>query len=212
MDGTLVDTEPAWNAAQHQLVGAHGGSWSDEHAANLVGNSLLETGEYIKVHGNVPLTAAEIVDALVEELIAHLKREISWRPGALDLLADLRRHGVPCALVTMSYRRMADVVVSALPPETFAATVVGDEIANGKPHPEPYLTAARQLGVAPAECVVIEDSNTGARSGLAAGARVVAVPNIVPIDVPGVTLVPSLAGLDADWLAVEAELRRNGTA
>lgn len=208
MDGTLVDTEPAWNAAEHRLVAAYGGIWSDEHAANLVGNSLLETGEYIRVHGNVPLTAAEIVDALVEEMIEHLKRETSWRPGALDLLTDLRNHGVPCALVTMSYRRMADVVVSALPPETFAATVAGDEVTNGKPHPEPYLTAARHIGVAPDECMVIEDSNTGARSGLAAGASVVAVPNIVPIDVAGVTLVPSLVGLDAAALAAEAKLHR----
>jgi HAD superfamily hydrolase (TIGR01509 family) len=125
--------------------------------------------------------------------------------GQIELLTGLHRRGVPNALVTSSYRRMADVVISAVEPGIFATTVSGDEVRNGKPHPEPYLRAAAEIGVEPVECVVIEDSVTGARSGLAAGAHVVLVPNVVTPgaarQVPEAVVVESLAHLDASTLA-----------
>jgi beta-phosphoglucomutase-like phosphatase (HAD superfamily) len=62
MDGTLVDTEPYWIAAEYDLVQAYGGTWNDEHAHALVGNALLASGEYIREHGGVPLEPAVIVE------------------------------------------------------------------------------------------------------------------------------------------------------
>ncbi|HEX6198349.1 MAG TPA: HAD family phosphatase [Jiangellaceae bacterium] len=205
MDGTLVDTEPEWMAAEREFVEAFGGTWSDDHAMNLIGNPLLVSAEYIRTHGGVPMEPDEIVTALLDRMIARLKENVRWQIGARELLADLLRHNVPNALVTSSYRRMTEVVISALPPGTFGSTVSGDEVEQGKPHPEPYLRAAAELGVAPADCVVIEDSATGAASGLAAGARVVLVPNIATPDVarhvPGAVMLDSLAGVDARRLA-----------
>lgn len=87
---------------------------------------------------------------------------------------------MPCALVTSSYARLARLV-EALRPGTFQAVVTGDTVRHGKPHPEPYLTAAALLGVAPGACVAIEDSDNGARSAEAAGARVLVVENQVPV-------------------------------
>jgi beta-phosphoglucomutase-like phosphatase (HAD superfamily) len=63
----------------------------------------------------------------------------------------------------------------------FASVVTGDRVEFGKPHPEPYLTAAVELGVHPADCVAIEDSNTGAKSAVAAGCTVLCIPHHVPI-------------------------------
>ncbi len=54
MDGTLVDTEPYWIAAEHEIVEEHGGTWSDEYAHQLVGNDLMVSAVFIKEHGNVP--------------------------------------------------------------------------------------------------------------------------------------------------------------
>lgn len=205
MDGTLVDTEPDWMAAERDLVESFGGTWSDVHAKNLVGNPLLTSAEYIRTHGDVPMEPDDIVATLLDRMIERLKESVTWRPGARELLTDLRHHDVPNALVTSSYRRMADVVISALEPGTFAATVSGDEVGHGKPHPEPYLRAAAEIGCAPSECVVIEDSATGAASGLAAGARVVLVPNIATPGaaerVPDAVAVESLAGVDSAALA-----------
>jgi HAD superfamily hydrolase (TIGR01509 family) len=106
---------------------------------------------------------------------------VPWRPGARELLADLRANDVPCALVTMSWQRFVDPILEHLPPDSFASIVTGDRVEFGKPHPEPYLKAAAELGVEPADCVAIEDSNTGAKSAVAAGCVVLCVPNHVPI-------------------------------
>jgi HAD superfamily hydrolase (TIGR01509 family) len=201
MDGTLVDTEPYWIAAEYALVEAHGGQWSDEHAHTLVGNALLESGRYIREHGGVDLEPEVIVDRLLDEVIRDTEAEVPWRPGAQELLAALAERGVPCALVTMSYVRLAQTVVDQLPTGAFATVVTGDEVSAGKPHPEAYLTAAQRLGVDPAHCVAIEDSPTGISSAEAAGCVVLAVPHHVAIEpAPGRTIVSSLSGVTPDDL------------
>ena len=209
MDGTLVDTEPEWIATERALVMSHGGEWTDEDSKRLVGSALIEAGEYIRVRGGLLLTAEQVVENMVQRIVERLKESITWRPGARELLTDLRAHGVPCALVTMSYRQLADIVVSALPPDTFGAVITGDEVVNGKPHPEPYLRAASDLGVDIADCIVIEDSTTGARAGLASGARVVAAPNVVDVDLPGIPTVGTLVGMGAADLAAVAGTGRS---
>lgn len=184
MDGTLVETEPYWIEAEYALAEKYGGTWSTEHAMNLVGNDLIESGRYIREHMGIDLEPSLIVEELLDGVIAHVEREVPWRPGAVGLLAELNAAGLPCALVTMSYRRFVAPVLAALPPDAFTAVVTGDAVSRGKPHPEPYLKAARDLEVDPLDCLAIEDSNTGARSAEAAGCTVLVVPNHVPV-LPG---------------------------
>jgi HAD superfamily hydrolase (TIGR01509 family) len=213
MDGTLVDTEPSWIAAEHALVARHGGSWSDEHAHAIVGTPLLVGAEYIRRHGGVDLPAEVVVEQLIDQVVADVRRAVVWRPGARELLLELRAAHVPCALVTMSYARLADAVVSVLPAGTFAAVVTGDEVRHGKPHPESYLTAAARLGVPPGECVAIEDSPPGVLSARAAGAAVVAVPHVVPVPPgPGIVVLDTLEGLSAAGLAHIAGLPRRAAS
>jgi HAD superfamily hydrolase (TIGR01509 family) len=181
MDGTLVDTEPYWIATEYAMAEKYGGTWSEEHALNLVGNALLESGVYIRVHMGIDLTPQEIVDELLDGVVERVRESVPWRPGARELLAELRVNDVPCALVTMSWQRFVAPILEHLPPDTFAAIVTGDRVEFGKPHPEPYLKAAAELGVAPEDCLAIEDSNPGAKSGVAAGCVVLCVPNHVPI-------------------------------
>jgi HAD superfamily hydrolase (TIGR01509 family) len=201
MDGTLVETEPYWVQAEYEIAAEHGGTWSDEHALNLVGNDLIDSGRYIREHAGIDLEPSEIVEKLLDKVVARIEQEVPWRPGAVELLADLRAHGVRCALVTMSYRRFVAPVLAALPEDTFEVVVTGDGVSQGKPHPEPYQKAAAVLGIDPTEAVAIEDSNTGARSAEAAGCRVLVVPNHVPV-LPGErrVLVDSLEGLTAHTL------------
>jgi HAD superfamily hydrolase (TIGR01509 family) len=203
-DGTLADTEPLWIAAEYELIGQLGGTWSDEHAHQLVGNSLIDSGSYILHAINRPDLEAEwVVDQLVARVIDGLRGpNLPWRPGALDLLAASARAGVPCALVSASYRVLLDAALAALPPGTFVTSVAGDEVERGKPHPEPYERACAVLGVDSRDCIVFEDSETGARSGNAAGALVVAVPNRVAIPpAPRRVQVASLVDVDLEGLA-----------
>ena len=198
MDGTLLDTEPYWISGEWKLIDEFGDSWSDEHAHANVGADLLDAAEYMRVHGGVRLPAAEIVERLLDHVIAQLDVDVPWRPGAVELLAALRRAGVPCGLVTMSYRRFVTPVLAALPTDSFAAIITGDEVplGQGKPHPTPYLLGAAAFDADPSRCVAIEDSPTGARSALAAGCAVLAVPNVRDIaPAVGLTLFTTLAGL-----------------
>ena len=204
MDGTLVDTEPYWIEAEYAVVEAHGGTWSHEHAKALVGSDLLDSGAYIRRHGGVDREPAEIVEMLLDVVVAKVREEVPWRPGARELLTSLRAHDVPPGLVTMSWSRFSDEVVACLPPGSFATMVTGEEVSRGKPHPEPYLLAAERLGLDPGECIAIEDSPTGVRSALAAGCRVIGVPHVVDIpvelgDLPAsigqLAILPTLTGL-----------------
>ena len=202
MDGTIVDTEPYWMTAEHALVEEHGGTWSDDHAHAIVGNALLDSARYIREHGSVDLEPAQIVDRLITDVVAATVRDIPWQPGARELLTTLAEHHVPCALVTMSYTALTTPITDQLPVDTFAAVVTGDQVNDGKPHPEPYLTAMARLGVDAAGCVAIEDSPTGVASAEAAGCLVVAVPNHVPIEAaPGRVIVESLTDLDLNVLS-----------
>jgi HAD superfamily hydrolase (TIGR01509 family) len=206
MDGTLVDTEPYWIASEREVVARHGnGDWPDHHAHAIVGADLLDAAAYIAEHGEVHLPPHEIVELLLDGVVARIRERIPWRPGARELLHELHAEDVPTALVTMSWRRFVDPVVEQLPAGAFDTIVTGDEVQQGKPHPAPYLLAAAQLGVDPADCIAIEDSPTGVASALAAGCRVVGVPNVrdlTPQD--GLAIVPTLEGVDVDALVTAA--------
>jgi HAD superfamily hydrolase (TIGR01509 family) len=202
MDGTLVDTEPYWIEAETQLVNEHGnGRWTLQHGHQLVGMDLRDSARLIQELGAVKLPVDDIVNYLMDRVIDHMRVHIPWRPGARELLADLNAAGIPCALVTMSWRRFADAVINVLPPDSFVLSITGDECDNGKPHPEPYLRAAQALGVTPGSCVAIEDSVTGLRSAIAAGCRTIGVPNVVELPQSRrYRKVASLADLTIDTL------------
>jgi HAD superfamily hydrolase (TIGR01509 family) len=207
MDGTLVDTEPFWFRAETELVTAHGGTWTDADARELIGFDLLDAADHLRRVGGVDMPPVDIVNLMMDRVIEQMADQAPWQPGAVELLEALVAAGIANVLVTMSWRRLADAVVGLLPPGSFVGTVTGDEVARGKPHPDPYLAAAALVGAEAADCVAIEDSPTGARSAHAAGCFVLAVPHVV--DVPAEvthTIVPSLTAVDVP--AVRRLLRR----
>ena len=201
MDGTLVDTEPMWIEGEHELARMHGAVWTEEDSLHLVGSDLLAAARYIKQRIGGEMTPEDIVDFLGQRVASALREQQEWRPGARELIEEFRAAGVPQALVTMSYAFIAEPVVDAL---GFEAVVTGDSVTQGKPHPEPYLTAAELLGVDAAECIAIEDSRTGANSANAAGCFVIAVPHAVSVpEAPFRAIVPTLGEMSvADLLTV----------
>jgi HAD superfamily hydrolase (TIGR01509 family) len=194
MDGTLVDSEPVWARVQLDLLTSLGAIWTVEDCVNLVGSDL---GDAVKAWmARIPegaIEPEELAERMYGEVVRSLKEEVVFRPGAVELLQALNAEGIPCALVSASHRVMIDAVLAHLPPDLYDVIVAGDEVTHGKPHPEPYLTAARELGVDPADCIVIEDSPGGTASGTAAGAFVIAVPQWVTIpDAPRRLVAKSL--------------------
>jgi HAD superfamily hydrolase (TIGR01509 family) len=203
MDGTLVDTEPYWLTAETALVESYGGTWSADDGLQLVGSSLERSAIILQARG-VALGVDELVETLTDRVLEQIAEEVPWRPGARELLSELREAGVPTALVTMSIGRMAGHVAGALGFTGFDAIVSGDQVASGKPDPDCYLLAAKLLGVDPARGVVIEDSEYGVAAGVAAGMATIAVPLHVPLPAsPAYTLWGSLEGRTiADLAAV----------
>lgn len=204
MDGTLVDTEPYWMNAEITMSAEHGGHWDEQLAIDLIGQPLEVTAVMLGERAGIRGTPTEIVDELMRRVMAQIRDHgLPWRPGAPELLEQVRAAGVPCALVTMSWRRLTNIVLETLPADTFDVVVTGDEVTNGKPHPEPYLAAAAALGVDPAQCVAIEDSLPGIASATAAGTRVLAVQAKVPVPpAPGRNRLDRLDQIDL------ADLRR----
>ena len=198
MDGTLVDTEPYWLAAQDELVHSHGGTWTHEDGLSLVGSGLWHAAGILQGRG-VPLTEDQIVDTLTARVMESIETSVPWRPGALELLTSIRAAGIPTALVTMSIRSMALHVASLAPAGSFDRVVAGDDVIHSKPHPEPYLRAAELLGVDVTECVAIEDSTTGLAAAVASGAISIGVPLHSELDASlGYTIWPSLEGRSVD--------------
>ncbi len=115
MDGTLVDTEPYWIECEHELVAEFDGIWTSDDAHSIVGFDLLDAAVILRDRGGVRLEPHEIVERLLDGVIARAARQLPWRPGAARLLAECVAAGVPCALVTMSWRRLADAVMAAAP-------------------------------------------------------------------------------------------------
>lgn len=200
LDGTLVDTEPAWVEAEIALVTKYGGQWTAEDGEQMIGSALPNAAAHLRSRG-VEGSDDEIIGFLIERVLVTLAAGVPWQPGAHELLATLRDAGVPCALVTMSYRDMADQIVAGAPEGVFSAVVAGDEVTHGKPHPEPYLRGAELLGVDVRRCVAFEDSPTGMASAEASGARVVGLQRHVPVaPKPGRSRLGSLVGFTLDDL------------
>lgn len=220
MDGLLVDTEPLWFEAEREIMARLGASWTHADQAELVGGSLVKSLSYMLARaaavppdgvahpGQWPPDEATVGGWLVDSITSLIaSRGARLMPGAAELLAEVTAAGLPCALVTSSQRQVMDAVLAQLASgnprrsSPFDVTVCAADVAQTKPHPEPYLLAAELLGADPASCVVLEDSPNGVAAAEAAGCVVVVVPGVAAVPLrPGRIVVPSLRAVSAGWL------------
>jgi HAD superfamily hydrolase (TIGR01509 family) len=172
MDGTLVDTEGAWSQAAGGLARTHGVPWSAVDDDRIVGWAVPRLADHLRSRG-VQLSRAEVAERLHRAVRAQTATAMPWRPGARDLLAQVLATSIPVGLVTATYATGVGALLDAVKDLSarggFDVVITGDVVAHQKPHPEPYLRAARQLGVEPGDCVVLEDSVTGVTAALEAG-------------------------------------------
>jgi HAD superfamily hydrolase (TIGR01509 family) len=210
MDGTLVETEELWGEAMAALARQLGGKLSAGARERTVGTSMRVAMGILYADLGVQRSETELQDDArwVEDATAALmtSRGMPWRPGARELLTEVRAAGLATALVTTTPRRVADLVLDRIAAELgtlpFDVTVCGDEVPARKPDPAPYRQAMAALDVSPECSLVIEDSAVGVAAGLAAGTAVLGVPSLQPLESrAGLVLRSSLAGLTVDDLA-----------
>jgi HAD superfamily hydrolase (TIGR01509 family) len=179
LDGVLVDTEELWDDARRQIADERGGHWREDAQRAMMGMSSKEWSRYMRDAIGVPDPPEQINAEVVRRLEELYRERLPLIPGALDAV---RRIGArwPLAIASSSNRPIIDLFLELTgTSELFRATVSSEEVARGKPAPDVYLEAARRLGVDPARCAAIEDSENGIRSAAAAGMKVVAIPNPV---------------------------------
>ena len=212
MDGTLVDSEKLWTTSLHDTARWLGGALSPAAREAVVGGDMPRTLATLFDDLGLPHDAERM--AAAERFLNDRTAELfggglSWRPGAQEALRLLDHLGWPTALVTNTERALTEAALDSIGREHFAVSVCADEVPFGKPDPDLYLRAAELLGVAPARCLAIEDSPSGALAAERAGAAVLLVPCDVPVPAgPGRVLRPSLVGLTrADLQASYAEAR-----
>ena len=204
MDGTLVDSEKLWDIALQQLYLRLGGVLTPQVRAATVGGSAEGVMQIVYTDLGLdpdPTEMAVTADWLHDITGELFDAGLPWCEGARELLDALAEAAVPMALVTNTRRALTERALNSIGRHYFAVSVCGDEVARGKPAPDPYRQAAALLGVDPAHCLAIEDSVTGAASAESAGCAVLVVPNDVEVPAgPRRRQVPSLAGLDVERL------------
>ena len=178
MDGTLVDTERLWKKSEKDLLANHNRQYDEIIHAPFLG---LETGELIaSIRRAYDLEAID-QDDLEEELHvrveAYLKTETIPQPGAVDLVNHVLRNKFPTAIATNSSRRIVDATLAEQRwTDAIRIRCCADDVKQGKPAPDLYLLAAQSVGIAPENCIAIEDSLNGSRAAIAAGMICLSIP------------------------------------
>jgi HAD superfamily hydrolase (TIGR01509 family) len=178
LDGVLLDSEQLWNRAKEALVRATGGRWREDAPHAMMGMSSVEWAAYMHDELGVDRDVSEINRDVVRRMEDLYREQLPLLPGAVEAV---RRMGErwPLGLASSSNREIIDLALElAGVAGAFAVTLSSEEVERGKPAPDVYLEAARRLKVAPEACVAVEDSSNGLRAAAAAGAAVIAVPNL----------------------------------
>jgi mannitol-1-/sugar-/sorbitol-6-/2-deoxyglucose-6-phosphatase len=213
MDGLLIDTEPVWRAAEARVFASLGISLSEQDLLDSTGQTIAEVVPVWRQRSAGPRQGtepsdAEVADRITDEVIAYVAAEGTGMLGVTEAIALFRKHGQRLAIASSSPLRLIDAVCQRLGLTEIEVRCSALDEGKGKPAPDVYLAAARALGMAPANCLAIEDSVHGVAAAKSAGMRCVAVPDPLLAADPGYDqadlVLPSLESLD------EPALRRLG--
>ncbi len=170
MDGVLIDSEPLYMEQERRSFARHGVTLNKNQLSRFVGTTQHHMWSAIK--NEYALT--ESLDSLMtqhHQQLVHMMSSVPLSPmaGSQKLLDVLNKAGVPCAVASSSPRELVNIILHRTGLRTYFNNIVcGDDVKLSKPNPEIFLLAAKQLGILPEECLVIEDSCHGVTAAKAA--------------------------------------------
>jgi beta-phosphoglucomutase-like phosphatase (HAD superfamily) len=179
LDGTLVDSEVVWHMAESRLLEARGYVYTLKERALVLGLRIDEGLEALRKHYGMPEPLDVLIDELNRTMAGLVEDYVVEQPGAQALIDWVVARNMPHAIASASSQIVIDAIVEHmgwLP--HFPVRCSADDEARGKPAPDVYLTAARKIGVAPQDCLAIEDTPHGARAAVAAHMTVFVVPDL----------------------------------
>ena len=180
MDGLFLDSEPQWHQSQQEICARYSYSWDDDDQRICIGGPLSRVGDYISDICAHDMSGPQVVEELTQMMLVKLSTKAILMPGAFDAVERVKQV-MPVALVSASPRILMDAALTTLPENFFKFTISADDVARTKPFPDPYLHAAKVLGVDIEQSLIFEDSPTGITAAVASGAFVVAVPHYVEV-------------------------------
>lgn len=179
MDGVLIDTEPVWRRTEIEVFRTVGLELTEPDLLPTMGVPMNEVARiWFERHPWEGPTHAEIAERVVAGVAEHVRTEGAPQPGVEDAFSAVEALGLPVAIASSSSPQLIEAVLDRLGLRARVHAVASAaEVESGKPAPDVYLLAAQRLAVAPELCVAVEDAPNGVLSALAAGMKVVAVPD-----------------------------------
>jgi HAD superfamily hydrolase (TIGR01509 family) len=180
MDGLLLDSEPLYRVTWQAAGSSLGFPIDDVLYERFVGRGNTESEQVLRDQFGERFPLDEFRKRWRRDWDERLSASpLARKEGAMELIEFLEKHGIPKALATSSPRVLALQCLTDLASH-FAALAFGDEVEHSKPAPDLFLLASHRLGIAPADCLVLEDSEAGVRAACAAGMEVILIPDLVP--------------------------------
>jgi HAD superfamily hydrolase (TIGR01509 family) len=178
LDGVLADSEPWWNQIDAKLLAEYGVSYRGEYHRNVLGVNYRLAVEFYKNAFHISASVEELMRRRGEIATDFFANRVDLFPSAKTTLEQLREMKLPLAVATSSVSASARPLLERTGIRSLLSVVItGDEVQQGKPHPDIYLRAAKKLGISPEACLVIEDSLAGIAAGKGANMRVAAIPD-----------------------------------
>lgn len=179
MDGLLIDSELYWQQAHVEAVKKYGHDLKQDVVRQKAGHRTVDVAQdWINLFG-INESASELTQEIEEQVIITIERDGKALPGVYAALEMFATHDIPMAIASSASDNVISAVVSKLGLDKyilFAYSATHE--AKGKPDPAVFLTAAKKLGVVPADCVVFEDALSGIRAAKSAGMKCIAVPEL----------------------------------
>jgi HAD superfamily hydrolase (TIGR01509 family) len=205
MDGLLFDTERLSRCALYAAAAELGVPLAEDAFPELIGRRMSDITQRLAVRVGDEVLAATLIECSEKHYQVLLDQGVPVKDGVEELLTWCEENGRPCAVATSTRKAKAEFKLASADLRGFFRVVIGgDQVENGKPAPDIYLRAAAELGVKAADCGVFEDSEPGLRAAHAAGAQVVWVPDLAPVE----AVTQNLAAARADSLSAVLQFLR----
>ncbi len=176
LDGTLVDSMGLWRDIDIEFLGARGIEYKDDLQEKIEGMSFTETAVFCKDYYNLTESVEELKEIWNRMAENKYRYEVQLKPGVMAFLEELKKQGIKMGIATSNSKELIAAVNEAYHFDRYISCIVTScSVNKGKPAPDVYLEAARQLGVSPKECLVFEDIVKGIEAGKNAGMLVCAV-------------------------------------
>lgn len=195
MDGLLLESESLWRKAQSEAVARLGLPFTEADFAETTGVRMRDVARiWFERHPWQGPSPDDVADEVIDRVV-ELVAEAEPLAGVVDTLELLASRGLRLALCSSSDRRLIDAVLATLDLEPyFEVSHSAEHDEFGKPHPQPYLSTAAKLGITPGECLAFEDSIAGCLAAKSAGMKVIAVPELHALGLPGFGIADVVLG------------------